>query len=61
MGAGVIEVLALEEDLRAAQLAAPALGVVKRRGPADVVAQVEGSGQLPGADRLQVPDGVQQA
>jgi hypothetical protein len=38
--AGVVEVLALEEDLRAAQLAAPALGVVQRRGPADVVAQV---------------------
>ena len=38
--AGVVEVLALEIDLRAAELAAPALGVVERRGPADVVAQI---------------------
>jgi hypothetical protein len=35
--AGVIEILALEKDLRAAELAAPALGVIEGRGPADIV------------------------
>ncbi len=38
--AGVIEVLALEPDLRAAELARPALGVVDGRRPADVVLQL---------------------
>ena len=39
MGAGVVEVLSLEIDLRAAAMLAQPLGVVKRRRPADVVAQ----------------------
>mmetsp|Transcript_59253 Transcript_59253/g.139760 ORF Transcript_59253/g.139760 Transcript_59253/m.139760 type:complete len:374 (+) Transcript_59253:221-1342(+) len=38
--AGVVEVLALEVDLRAAQFAAQALGVVNRAGPADEVRQL---------------------
>ncbi len=38
--AGVVEVLALEVDLRAAQLAAHALGVVDRAGPAHEVREL---------------------
>ncbi len=38
--AGVVQVLALEQDLRAADLAAEPLGVVDRAGPADVVLEV---------------------
>jgi len=38
--AGVVQVLALEQDLRPAHLAAQALGVVDRAGAADVVRQV---------------------
>ncbi len=37
---GVVEILALEQDLRAADVAAQAFGVVNRAGPADVVLQV---------------------
>jgi hypothetical protein len=37
--AGVVQVLALEVDLRAADLAAQARGVVDRAGPADEVLQ----------------------
>ncbi len=37
--AGVIEVLALEPDLRPAALLAEPPGVIQRRGPADVVLQ----------------------
>ena len=38
--AGVVEVFALEMDLRAAQLPAPAFGVIERAGAADVTRQV---------------------
>ena len=38
--AGVVEVLALEMDLRTAELPAPARGVVERGGAADVTGQV---------------------
>ena len=38
VGAGVVEVLAFQEDLRPAALPAEPLGVVQRRRPADVVA-----------------------
>src|SRR5581483_1959130 len=38
--AGVVEVFALEPDLRAAPLPGQPLGVIQRRRPADVVAQV---------------------
>ena len=38
--AGVVEVLALEVDLRAAEFAAQALGVVDRAGAADKVRQL---------------------
>jgi hypothetical protein len=38
--AGVVEVLALEVDLRAADLAAQPCGVVDRAGPADKVLQL---------------------
>jgi hypothetical protein len=37
VGAGVVQVLALQVDLRAAHLAAGARCVVDRRGPADEV------------------------
>ena len=37
--AGVVEVFALQVDLRAAEFAAQALRVIDRRGPADVVRQ----------------------
>src|SRR5690606_1934403 len=37
---GVVQVLALEQDLRAADFAAQPLGVVDRAGPADVVLEV---------------------
>ena len=39
VGAGVVEVLALELDLRPAALLAQPLGVIQRRRPADVVLQ----------------------
>ena len=38
--AGVIEVLALQPDLRAAKLARPALRVIHRRGTSDVVLEL---------------------
>ena len=38
--AGVIQVLALQPDLRAAELARPALGVIDGRRPADVVLEL---------------------
>jgi hypothetical protein len=38
--AGVVQVFALEQDLRAADFAAQPLGVVDRAGPADVMLQV---------------------
>jgi hypothetical protein len=38
--AGVVQILALEPDLRAAELARPALGVVDRRRTADVVLEL---------------------
>ena len=40
--AGVVEVLALEPDLRAAQMLGQALGVIDRAGAADVVLQLVG-------------------
>ena len=42
VGAGVVEVLALEVDVRAAALFAQPLGVIERRRPADVVLQQRG-------------------
>jgi len=48
--AGVVQVLALEQDLRPADLAAQALGVVDRAGPAHVVLQVA----LEGGDELRI-------
>ena len=40
MRAGVVEVFALEPDLRAAQLLGQALGVIHRAGAADVVLEL---------------------
>ena len=40
MGAGVVEVLAFEENLRATLLQAQALRMVNRRGAADKVGQL---------------------
>ena len=43
VGAGVVEVFALEPDLRAAALLAQPLGVIERRRAADVVLQQSSS------------------
>ena len=40
VGAGVVEVLALEEDARPAGFAGQPLGEVQGRGPADVIAEI---------------------
>src|SRR5690606_18855869 len=40
MGAGMVEILAFEPDLRAAQLARPALGMVDRAGASDKVLEL---------------------
>ena len=40
VGAGVVEILALEPDAGAAELFGPALGQIQRRGPAHVMGQV---------------------
>ena len=50
--AGVVEVFALEKDLRATDLFRQALGVIDRRRPADVVFQVVGEFRWnPGSSR----------
>ena len=64
--AGVVQVLALEQDLRAADFAAQALGVVDRAGPADVMLEVlveggdegriDAGGVVGGGQFLQGPD-----
>ena len=64
--AGVVQVLALEQDLRATHLAAQALGVVDRAGPADVMLEVlveggdegriDAGGVVGGGQFLQGPD-----